>query len=1116
VSVVRAVFNPVGPLPRGTTLLEASAGTGKTYAISTLVLRHVADGTPLERLLIVTFTRLATGELRARVRDRLAQAEAAMTRALAAAGNLNNAVIALLVGGGRTKAAWRLANVRRALADFDAATITTTHGFCQRVLDGLGVAGDVSRDVRFTTDLSDLRTEVADDLYLRRFVPQVDVEVPRKHLMAIARAVIGDRAARIEPASADPQVAAGARVSLARDIRSEFDRRSRAMDVMSYDDLLVRLDATLAREPGAAACRKRLADAYDVVLIDEFQDTDPLQWRIVRNGFPTQDVFLIGDPKQAIYAFRGADIDSYLLAADTAQTHLALDTTWRSDDGIVTALSHLFAGAALGDPRIVVGAVDVAPPHRGGGIAGSPDDAAVRVRVVEKDGGLVEIGARGISKPSLVDHIAADLAAQVVDLLNHDTRLPARNTTSDSPRRLVPGGIGVLVRTHGQARTVRNALTAVNVPAVITATGSVFLSPAAIDWRRLLAALERPSDSGRASAAALTLFLGWTAQRLDECEEDEREGLHATLHAWRAVLDRRGVAALVEAVMRGQGVAERALVRADGERHLTDLRHIGELLHAQAVEAQLGVSALAEWLALQVEEADADQDEERSRRLDSDANAVQVLTIHGSKGLEYDVVCLPYLWSQDTVRTDVPHIADPADPSQRLLDVGGKEGPDWDTHQQLHQQAGRAEELRLAYVALTRARHQILLWCAAHGDMRYSALGRLLMQKAPGELIEASLAKAPTEPQIRERLDALRAAAGGGISVVTTTQPPGTRYTPPAPPPVALDLARLGRGVDRAWGRHSYSALTERIHAEQVGSEPEVTPRDDDEDPPSDEDVTPVAPPVDLPMGELPGGRTFGSLVHAVLERADFVAPDLPAHLVECIEAAAAREGGDSAMFPALALALQAVLETPLGPDLGEVRLRDVIRRDRLDELQFELPLAGGDRPSGRLRLHDVADLMDRHLPPVDPAARYGERLRLIAAGQLRGFMVGAIDLVSRVTGEDGTPRFAVVDYKTNRLGGREGFDIEDYRPSALATAMHDSDYVLQALLYQVALHRYLRGRLRDYDPARHLAGAHYLFLRGMIGGSTPRHGDQPYGVFSWCPPPALITEVSDVLDRGA
>ena len=261
-----------------------------------------------------------------------------------------------------------------------------------------------------------------------------------------------------------------------------------------------------------------------------------------------------------------------------------------------------------------------------------------------------------------------------------------------------------------------------------------------------------------------------------------------------------------------------------------------------------------------------------------------------------------------------------------------------------------------------------------------------------------------------------------------------------------------------------------------------------------------------------PGGTEFGTFVHTVFEATDFAAPDLDAELARTVGAALARRPVDIGDRATVIAGLRAAIETPLGPLVGGLRLRDVARANRLDELTFELPLVGGDEPTGTLTPAAIAAVLREHLAPTDPLAGYADRLEdPDLRASVRGYLTGSIDLVVRI-GE----AFAIADYKTNWLAGPgETLTAWHHRPAALTAEMEHAHYGLQALLYTAALHRYLRWRLRGYDPERHLAGVLYLFVRGMTGPDTPTVDGTPCGVFAWRPPAPLVVALSDVLDRG-
>ena len=1190
-------FDVCAALPTGVTVLEASAGTGKTYTIAALTARYVAEGIPLERLLLVTFTRIATGELRERVRERLVSVERGLARRLAGApGGAEDAgdpgedpVVTLLA---RTDAAARRERLARAIASFDSATIATTHGFCQEMLGGLGIAGDLEPDVTFVEDLSDLVDDVVDDLYVRRFSRGGPPAFKRAEAAAIARAAIDNPSALIVSAGGKvPEM----RQRLAQVARTELEQRKRAMMVMTYDDLVSRLGATLMG-PGGTATAAQLRSRFDVVLVDEFQDTDPAQWEIMRLAFgagPGDPVtlVLIADPKQAIYAFRGADVYAYLDAARTAGTQATLPVNWRSDQGLIDAHDALFSGVKLGHEGIAYRQVRAAPEHQHPGLTGAPVAAPLRLRVALRTD--VPQTPRGYARAADARrHIVCDVAGDIVALLSSGARVAAGERRDQRTEAVRPAHLAVLVRTNRQAAMIREALRDAGVPAVINGAGSVFGTEPAQEWLRLLEALERPASITRAHSAALTGFIGWSAERLAAADDDSWawEEVHRRLHDWARVLRTRGVASLLETVTRdvtpgapgpprsptapgspasataptttgsaaSPALPARVLGEAAGERRLTDLRHIGQLLHAAASDEQLGPTALTAWLRTRIAEAEIDSaDEERSRRLESDAEAVQVLTIHRSKGLEFPIVYLPFLWEPGYIPDKPPRpvfFHDPAANDARTIDVA-LEGSDYARHKQqfIHEQRG--EDLRLAYVALTRARHQAIVWWAGSYDSRDSPLGRLLFARGDTGDVAPSGASTPGDAAVVARLRALEQetnpARGQIISVERSAPAASATWSPSRPPLAELDVSAFDRTLDLRWRRTSYSDITAASHEDWVTSEPEQPLLADE--PPGPTGAPKVAAADHAAAGQtaslladMPPGVDVGTFVHRVMEATDFAAPELDAELTARIADVQGRRAVEIGSPTALAAGLRAVIETPLGPVMGSGRLRDVTRADRLDELTFELPLAGGDRPSGWLTLSRIASVLRAHAAADDPLAAYAERLKDARLRQtVRGYLTGSLDLVVRIPGPPAGPgdgargadgaaggtggtggaggaggtggvRYAVLDYKTNWLGPPdEPLTAFHYRPEAMAAEMLRHHYALQALLYAVALHRFLRWRLPDYDPSRHLAGVIYLFVRGMTGADGPVLGGHRTGVFGWPAPDGLVAALSDALDAG-
>ncbi|HET9076659.1 MAG TPA: UvrD-helicase domain-containing protein [Acidimicrobiales bacterium] len=1159
-------FDLAGPLPGpGVTVLEASAGTGKTYALTSLVARFVAAGTPLSDILAVTFTRMATGELRDRIRQRLVQVHAG---AASGPGSGPDPVVQAVAEGDSAGVAARVTRLADAIADFDAATIATTHGFCQAVLRELGSAGDTALDTVLLEDPSDLVTEVVDDLYLRWALGRPALPFTPAVARRAAALAVQNPGTRVVPDSgSDP---AGLLGRLALSARREVGRRLLDGRLLTYDDLLFRLAQTLS-DPrrGPDAC-DRLRRRYQVVLVDEFQDTDPSQWEILRRAFGEgrSTLVLIGDPKQAIYGFRGADVHSYLDAAASADRRYTLADNWRADQPLLDAVDALLRPLQFGHAGIPYRTVRAAADRQGAGLHGHPHPSPLRFRVVPDRQAGVRITSRGqLQKGSLMEWLAADLAADVAGLLRSGAVLhdgpppegpppegppPEGPPPGGAPRRpLAPGDVAVLTRTNRQALLVRDALRRAGVPSVVAGLDTVFASPAARDWLRLLEALQEPASRPRVAAVALSSFLGLGAVEVATADEGYWEEVHDRVHRWAAVLAGRGVAALYRAITVDQELPGRLLGREGGERLLTDLGHVAQLLHARAAAEQLSAPALRAWLSARVRAAASEQDEaeERSRRLESDAEAVQVLTIHRAKGLEFPVVYCPFLWDPGRPESRSAPVVfhDPAAGDARTLDVG-RPGDDrsarsgYDGHADLARAERRGEDLRLLYVALTRARHQVVIWWAAAKDSRLSPLTRLLVCRdgLTGE-VRGVPAREPSAGAVRKVLDRMAEAAPGLVSVEAPDGPAGAaagageQARPSAGPDLAS--ARFERALDERWRRASYSSITAGAHdggrAGAVDSEPE-DPVVSDEPPVAAggagggtagaEDGGAGRPATGLerpsPLMQLPGGTEVGTFVHRVMERIDFAAADLGAE-VDAALSRAVQQGAPAGDLSSLPAGLMAVLTTPLGPLLPGLALSSVGRADRLDELSFELPVAGGDLPRGEVDTADIAGLLAAHLPVAgpgrEPLAGYPRRLEdPVLATSLRGYLTGSLDLVFRVRGPEGTHRWFLADYKTNWLGAGGGrLSLGDYTPDALDHEMQRRHYPLQALLYLVALHRYLRWRQPGYRAERDLGGVLYLFLRGMGGPETPVVDGAPCGVFSWAPPGGLVEQLSELFSEG-
>ena len=1092
-------FDLQGPLPaaRTTTVLEASAGTGKTFALAGLVTRYLAEGVAtLDQMLLITFGHAASQELRERVRAQISQAAAAFDDPSLIGDNL---LVREIVTGTDEERATRQRLLRDALAGFDAATIATTHQFCHLVLKSLGVAGDSDSGVTLVESLDDLVTEIVGDLYLEHFGQQRDDPIlGYQDALRLAREVVGNPETELRPLDPAPESAAAVRIRFARDVLAALEIRKRQLGVLGYDDLLTRLAKALEAEDSPA--RTRMHERWSVVMVDEFQDTDPVQWRVIDCAFSGRStLILIGDPKQAIYAFRGGDIVTYLRAAETAGEKQTLGTNWRSDAALVERLQVVLRGAQLGDPRIEVH--DVEAKHQGSRLAGAPSVDPFRLRVVSRD----VFGKRGTQNPRIAHlraHICRDLADDIGALL-------ASGATFDG--ELVQArDVAVIVETHRDARLCQQALNAAGIPCVYTGDSDIFDSQAAADWLTLLEAFDQPHRTGMVRAAASTMFFGNTATDLVTGGDTLTDEIAETLREWAGHARERGVAAIFEAAQL-RGMSDRVLGWRGGERLMTDLAHLTQLLQDVAHREGFTLPALRDWLRAEREER-GDGRTERSRRIDSDAAAVQIMTVWVSKGLQYPIVYLPFAFNRWVPK---PEIILFHDGDTRCLHVGGPGSPDYREAERRGRAEGAGDDSRLTYVALTRAQAQVVAWWAPASDEPTGGLSRLLRGRGPGQPVVPEVC-AP--PKISDADALARFSAWVGGPVIEESLLAASPAVEAVPPPEGLGVRRFDRAIDTTWRRTSYSGLIRATETVGVGSDPEVVELDDEV-----AEISIIEPPagpsVPSPMADLPTGAKFGTLVHGVLETADPLATDLVGELERHIRDHMVWWPVD---VPAeeLAAALVPMHDTPMGPLAAGLTLREIPLRDRLRELDFEFPLAGGDlrgtAPDIRLRV--VGELLREHLSADDPLASYADRLTGQALGgqSLKGYLSGQIDAVLRVPCEDGH-RYVVVDYKTNWLGdGDEPLTAADYDRPRLVTAMLHSDYPLQALLYSVVLHRFLRWRQPGYDPERHLGGILYLFLRGMCGPETPVVDGHPAGVFDWRPPAALIVELSDVLDAGA
>jgi exodeoxyribonuclease V beta subunit len=895
------------------------------------------------------------------------------------------------------------------------------------------------------------------------------------------------------------------RIRLLHALRDDASARlallKRQRRVQTYDDLVDGVAQALQGAQGAALAR-RLRAQYAIALVDEFQDTDARQWAIFSQVFgadaahaggergapPDEDALapsaeaparllaLIGDPKQAIYGFRGGDVQTYLAAAATATPAPPLAHNFRSRPAVLAAIEALYARAGHAQAFLTDG-IAFHPVQPGG---------------TRRDDDLQRNGAtapaltvwrappppppeKGKPKPWSAGRARALCTAACVAAIRGWLADGRAGTATVGGRPVQAGDIAVLVRSHGEATAIQQALGAVGIPAVAAGRRSLFATDEALEVLTLLQALLDPGDDSRLRAALATVLIGEDAAAIAalEHEGDRHRRWQQQALDWRERWQRGGPLALLGDL--GAAHAQRLLALADGERRLTNYLQLAEALQEADTRA-LGAHGLVDWLARRIANAD-DGDETQQLRLESDARRVQIVTLHKSKGLEYPLVFLPYVGIGRSERGAGRHCAVPAPPLGRQLHWntskwnGGADDPAWSAAEAAWKQEQRAEDARLLYVGLTRAEHALWIASGAFHQHERSALAVML-----------------GEP------DALQAATGEAIVIDTTPPPANLPRLPPAEDVQVPPARAPQRRIAPEWWVYSFTQLANAdagAAVDPMASATVVGSGGNDE--PSAREAASGAPDTDTETFDRRFvGNRFGVAMHDVFERCDFAAwrawrPGQPApdgQRAAIVEALQRGGYAQDELEDGIAM-LTALVGHTLTVALPEgSRLAAVPAAQRRNEMEFHFAM----RPT---RVDALLALLHRF-------GVVGERQAFGARQRLEGLMTGLIDLTYQHDG-----RWYVLDYKSNRLPG--------YDPDALARAMAHSEYELQALIYTVALHRWLRFRLGEgYDYARDFGGVRYLFCRGLDAARDPSPG-----VHAWRFDPHLVDAV-DALFAGA
>lgn len=1062
------------------TVVEASAGTGKTFSVAAFVARTIALNSDIRigNILVTTFTRNAAAELRDRIRRRLVTLERQLRAGTA---EKDDVLAASLLGDQATACADRLA---RAVREFDSATISTIHSVCARILAmaGLPVVGEGDE-----TDIDRIISEVVNDTVITEAILGNFYESSR--LRAVVESRLGSP---LSVLSYGPyRQASGGKT--AGELNAGLDHvmevveacvariRERTEEEPTFDDLLRRA-AELLSDGSQVALIAALRQRFRLAVIDEAQDTDKLQWSIFQNifdpGSTTHTLVAVGDPKQAIYRFRGADIEAYLAVRDDTK-RLTLRRNWRSDADLLEGLNHLFAGWSFGE------GIDYVPVTARDGAPGSSLHGSAPLTIVD-------IGAAGNA-----GRVVRPAALRVREILEQ-----VSITKDGKTKKAKPGDICVLVTSKNTGAAIEAELRGLGVSAVSSGTENVMKGEMAGALTRLFRAIADPHDASLIRLAAATPFFGVELADAGALDKQRIEDIQRTVTEWGRALRTGGVAA-VAARLRGDEAIAARIVRGDaGERRETDFAHVVELLHRATNGA--GCQARAVLEAMTDLAGREDQSETVTRRVESDRDAVKIMTVHASKGLEFPIVVVADLWKKrkNSRGADEFHREKAGSPGvkERVIDAGYVTGREFK-----EAKAGRVSEeadevLRLFYVALTRAKHHVSLVVAARPE-----------NDKGGERVTEGLEDPARFAPVGRLVDVVAAGAIGRFpryEAKMTGEEPG--------------LASFGGSTAQTYQRMSFSGISKK----RQGRKTDVNDIDDrsggghnDDDEPIIsirsgycDDTVPLGVP-EMPLARLVGGTYFGKIMHSVYERVDFTAPDLEAEVARVVDTVA--NGALLGRYhEELVRGVVLSLDTPLGGPFSTRRLAEVGPEDRLNELGFEIGLAAaGDG----VKVSDIGrtllEVLDGAGRADDVLAPYARELASTAFDiPLMGLMNGSIDTLLRVAA-GATQSLWVTDWKSNRLD-EDGMDqlIDGYRRERMREEMEHHHYPLQALIYGVAVHRYVRARSAA-GTAPAVAGIAYFFIRGMVGDGTPLDANgHRNGVFVWEAPDGLWDRLSDVM----
>ncbi len=858
---------------------------------------------------------------------------------------------------------------------------------------------------------------------------------------------------------------------------TELDKIKQADGICFFDDLVNDLAAALEKQDGVKL-RQAVRDTYRACLIDEFQDTDPRQYDIFSNIFAANNrpFFMIGDPKQAIYAFRGGDIFAYLKASKESDQRLTLEKNYRSAPLLVAGINSIFSDRPNPFEFDAIEFSCVTTPETARNLLVDHEFSVPPLQfyfVKRQDHPLDRQGY--IGKETCAKIIPEIVAADILSLLESTQGLNdkdlaekehmGKDTKIGQTQKISPKDIAVLVRTNLQAQQVQSALSRHRIPSFLSKTGSVFDSCEAKHLHDILWAVTAPDNAGYIRAALCTSVFDFSSEQLRDL--DKKEDLffqwQDRFREYKAIWETSGFVSMIMDLFHSDDAFLKENSNLE-ERGLTNFYHLVELISQASIKQQLSPYFLMKWVVRQLF-PDLRDEASDELRLESDQKAVAIVTIHKSKGLEYPIVYLPYLWEgqRNPSREDIL-FHDPEKEHQLTLDLGSTDILTSMAHFEVEE---KAEQRRLLYVALTRASAMCRIIWGGFKSVDTSALGSLLHPEGCKE-----------DPAMIHDLEQLKFLADQSVLVQAHVPEPFRIFADEAAIKPELSPEKISREIRVSWKMSSFSAISHTSQPEDF----QATGTANDME--NNNHMEPI-----VTLADFPKGAGSGDLFHAIFEILDFTGK--PKEISATIHSMFDRFGflGPDLVQMGEASVSQ-ILETPLIEGKSGFCLKDVRFDQRFNEMEFLFPIHAFQLSSLKTAF-EQSDIRFK-------TSGYIDRLARLSLPAVKGFMKGFIDLVIQHNG-----RWYILDYKSNFLGNT----YDQYSHDAMFDAMADHHYFLQYHIYIVALHRYLSLRLKDYDYDRDFGGVFYLFIRGMHPGFGSR-----YGVFFHRPEKAAVISLSDNL----